>query len=69
MEEKDGGIAMTCSLQEAASMLGLSYDYVLGQSKVENPDSRIPGFSVGKTGYRVVVSELPAWLRRKAGLA
>lgn len=61
--------ALTCSLQEAADLTGLSYDYLSGQSKIANPGERLPGFKTGRSAYRVVVSELPGWLRRKAGLA
>lgn len=60
---------LTCSLQEAAELIGHSYDWVLGQSKIANPKDRIPGFKTGKAGYRVVRAELPEWLRHKAGLS
>ena len=63
------GTSLTCSIQEAAELLGLSYDYLLGQSKVANPRDRLPGFKTGKSTYHVLVQELPAWLRRKAGIA
>ncbi|OUO92062.1 hypothetical protein B5F40_01640 [Gordonibacter sp. An230] len=59
---------LTCSLQEAAEIAGLSYEYLLGQSKVANPRDRLPGFKTGRSTYRVIVGELPGWLRRKAGL-
>ena len=61
-------IALTCSLQEASEITGLSYDYLIGQSKVANPRDRVPGFKTGKSTYRVIVPELPGWLRRKAGI-
>lgn len=60
---------LTCSLQEAANLTGLSYDYLHGQSKIANPNERLPGFKTGKSVYRVIVGELPGWLRRKAGIA
>ena len=75
---------LTCSLQEAAALTGwplpgprqppadltgLSYDYLHGQSKIANPSERLPGFKTGKSVYRVIVSELPGWLLRKAGIA
>lgn len=60
---------LTCSLQEAADLTGLSYDYLHGQSKIANPSERLPGFKTGKSVYRVIVSELPGWLLRKAGIA
>lgn len=60
---------LTCSLQEAAKLIGHSYDWVLGQSKILNPKDRIPGFKTGKLGYRVIIAELPGWLNRKAGLS
>lgn len=60
---------LTCSLQEAAYLTGLSYDYLHGQSKIANPNERLPGFKTGKSVYRVIVGELPGWLRRKAGIA
>lgn len=60
---------LTCSLQEAAELTGLSYDYLHGQSKIANPSDRLPGFKTGKSVYRVIVDELPGWLRRKAGIA
>lgn len=66
---EEGTRALTCSLQEAVEITGLSYDFLLGQSKIEDPAQRVPGFRLGRSGYRVVVDELPAWLRRKAGLA
>ncbi len=72
--EGDGQTALqpqplTCSLQEAAELIGHSYDWVLGQSKIVNPKDRIPGFKTGKLGYRVIIAELPGWLNRKAGLS
>ena len=60
---------LTCSLQEAADLTGLSYDYLHGHSKIANPSERPPGFKTGKSVYRVIVSELPGWLLRKAGIA
>lgn len=63
------GEPLTCSLQEAAKLIGHSYDWVLGQSKIVNPKDRIPGFKTGKLGYRVIIAELPGWLNRKAGLS
>lgn len=60
--------ALTCSLEEASKITGLSYDYLNGQSKVANPRDRVPGFKTGKSTYRVIVPELPGWLRRKAGI-
>ena len=71
---------LTCSLQEAADLTGLSYDYLHrhalhggdsrhGKSKIANPSERLPGFKTGKSVYRVIVSELPGWLLRKAGIA
>ena len=62
------GNQLTCSLQEASEITGLSYDYLIGQSKVANPRDRVPGFKTGKSTYRVIVPELPGWLRRKAGI-
>lgn len=62
------GNRLTCSLQEASEITGLSYDYLIGQSKVANPRDRVPGFKTGKSTYRVIVPELPGWLRRKAGI-
>ena len=53
---------LTCSLQEAADLTGLSYDYLHGQSKIANPSERLPGFKTGKSVYRVIVSELRAEL-------
>lgn len=40
---------LTCSLQEAADLTGLSYDYLHGQSKIANPSERLPGFKTGKS--------------------
>ncbi len=60
---------LTCSLQEAAKIIGLSYDWVLSQSKITNPKDRIPGFKTGKAGFSVVVARIPEWLDRKAGLS
>lgn len=59
---------LTCSLQEAADLTGLSYDYLHGQSKIANPNERLPGFKTGKSVYRVIVGEIPRWLCRKAGI-
>lgn len=61
--------ALTCSIEEATSITGLSYDYLNGQSKIANPRDRLPGFKTGKSTFRVIVGELPAWLNRKAGIA
>lgn len=61
--------ALTCGLREAAMITDLTYDYLMGQSKIKNPADRVPGFKIGKSGYRVIVAELPAWLRRKAELS
>lgn len=58
---------LTCSLGEAAKITGLSYDYLLGQSKIKNPQRRVPGFKAGKSRYAVIKAELPAWLKRMAG--
>ena len=60
---------LTCSLQEAADLTGLSYDYLLGQSKLANPPERLPGFKTGKSEHRVCCSDLPGWPSRKTGLA
>lgn len=60
---------LTCSLQEASAITGLSYDYLSGQSKIANPKDRLPGFKTGKSTFRVIVAELPHWLNQKAGIA
>lgn len=60
---------LTCSLQEAADITGLSYDFLSGQSKIKNPELRLPGFKTGKSTYRVIRGRLPEWLDRKARLA
>lgn len=60
---------LTCSIEEATGITGLSYDYLNGQSKIANPHDRLPGFKTGKSTFRVIVGELPAWLNRKAGIA
>ena len=59
---------LTCDIKEASQILNRSYDWVLSQSKVKNPEQRLPGFKVGKSSYCVIIAELPDWLRRKAGL-
>lgn len=61
--------ALTCSIEEAANITGLSYDYLIGQSKIANPKDRLPGFKPGKSTFRVIVSQLPVWLDHKAELA
>ena len=38
---------LTCSLQEAADLTGLSYDYLHGQSKIA---SELPGWLLRKAG-------------------
>lgn len=60
--------ALTCSIAEASRILGQSYQWTLEQSKIKSPTMRLPGFKTGRAGYAVVVSELPAWLKRRSGL-
>lgn len=66
--QTDETSTLTCSLAEAAAITGLSYDYLMGQSKVKNPKDRVPGFKVGKSTFRVLVARLPEWLDHKAEL-
>lgn len=60
---------LTCSLEEAAEITGLSYDYLLGQSKIANPQERLPGWRPNRSAYRVVVARIPGWLDKMAGLS
>lgn len=59
---------LTCSIAEASKITGLSDEYLRACSKDQNPKTRLPGFRTGTTNYRVIVSALDGWLRRKANL-
>lgn len=53
-------VPVTCSLQEAASITGLSYDVLNSASK--SMVNRLPGFRLSKAKYAVLVNEIPAWI-------
>lgn len=55
-------IPMTCSLDDAAKITGLSYEYLLASSKTNVRGRRIPGFKPGNKAYRVLVSGLTGWI-------
>lgn len=59
-------VPVTCSLQEAAKITGISYDRLNAFSKNMSPARRLPGFRLGKSKYAVLVNELPAWLVKVA---
>lgn len=59
-------VPVTCSLQDAAKITGLSYDDLNAKSKSQSPLDRLPGLRLGKTKYAVLVSELPTWIVRMA---
>lgn len=56
-------IPVFCSLQDAAKITGLSYEYLLESSKTKNKN-KIPGIRPLKSKYHVSVAELPDWLER-----
>ena len=59
---------LTCTIAEAANITGLSDEYLRACAKDQNPRTRLPGFMVGSRHYRVIVSALDEWLKRKANL-
>ena len=59
-------VPVTCSLQDAAWITGLSYDDLNAKSKSQSPIERLPGIRLGKAKYAVLVSELPIWIVRMA---
>lgn len=59
---------LTCSIAEASDITGLSDDYLRACAKDQNPRTRLPGFKIGTSHYRVIVSALDEWLRRKANI-
>ena len=56
-------VPVLCSLQDAALITGLSYDFLLASSKTKNKN-KVHGFRPKKTMYRVFVAELPEWMER-----
>lgn len=59
-------VPITCSLQEAAAITGISYENLNALSRTNSPTKRVPGFRLRKSKYAVLVNELPAWLVRMA---
>lgn len=59
-------VPITCSLQDAAKITGLSYDDLNAKSKSQSQAERLPCFRLGRTKYAVLVSELPTWIVRMA---
>ncbi len=56
-------VPVFCSLQDAAKITGLSYEYLLESSKSKNKN-KIPGIRPLKSKYHVYVAEIPDWLER-----